>query len=736
MKVDRRTFLSFGMGAAAGTALTPLPWKLIDDMSIWTQNWPWTPVPLEGKVTYENSTCTLCPGGCGITVRKIANRVVKIEGRKNHPVNNGGICMLGLCGPQLLYSPTRIKGPMKRIGQRGEGKWQNISWEQAISELSSKLKSLRDNKKTHKLASITDSDKSIRTSLINRFVNAFGSPNTINLTSSDDIYSKVISLMQGDNGCCSYDFENSDFIISFGCGLLDGWGSPVRMFQVHSKLKNSCSNNIQIVQVEPRLSNTASKSDLWLAANPGTEAAIAMAISHYLIKENLYDDSFIRRETKNFDAFKELVLYQYSPEKVAEITGVKVNKILTAAKAFAKAKNPIAVYGRGKGDLSGSLHDYMAVHCLNALKGSINKQGGIWTVPEKNYIKWPEIKKDDIAIAGLNNKRIDSVTEKSILKSIPEKFIENISASKENLIEILLISESNPCHSLLNTKEVTKAFNKIPYIVSFSSFMDETSLQSDLVLPNHLYLERYDDAQTPKGFQKPITGLVKPVIEPLYNTKNTGDVIISLAKELEGTVLESIPWDNYLSCLKETLNNMWKPLKDNGYYIDENYRPSNRFYTASRRFEFNTKYGLGQFSYIEPEGDIKNYPLTLIPCETIRLASGYIGDSPFMLKTLDDTVLKGNDLLIEINPETAKKLGLNKCQKITLQTPKGEVKVGINIYNGIRPGVIGIPKGLGHSAYDEYLSGKGINYNTLAGPVEDKISGINACWGTRARIVT
>jgi len=143
MKIDRRSFLSFIIGGAAGTALSPLPLKLMDDSSIWTQMWPWTPVPVDGEASYVNSACTLCPGGCGITVRKIGERAVKIEGMKGHPVNDGGICILGLSGLQLLYGPTRVKTPLKRIGERGQGKWKKISWENAISEVVKNLAELK-----------------------------------------------------------------------------------------------------------------------------------------------------------------------------------------------------------------------------------------------------------------------------------------------------------------------------------------------------------------------------------------------------------------------------------------------------------------------------------------------------------------------------------------------------------------------------------------------------------------
>ncbi|HHE73487.1 MAG TPA: hypothetical protein ENL37_00160, partial [Desulfobacteraceae bacterium] len=145
MKIDRRCFLSLVIGGAAGTALTPLPWKMTDDSSIWSQNWPWTPVIAKGETFYESSACTLCPGGCGITVRMIEDRTVKIEGQTGHPVNDGGVCVLGLSGLQLLYNPNRVTRPMKRTGSRGSGRWEPISWDDAIGQVVSKLSELREN---------------------------------------------------------------------------------------------------------------------------------------------------------------------------------------------------------------------------------------------------------------------------------------------------------------------------------------------------------------------------------------------------------------------------------------------------------------------------------------------------------------------------------------------------------------------------------------------------------------
>ena len=131
LAINRRNFIKLIVGGAVGTGLSPLPWKLMDDVAIWTQNLPWLPVPPVGEGSHVNSICTLCPGGCGIDVLKVDHRAIKIEGRTDYPVNPGGICPVGMGGLQLLYNEgNRFTGPMKRIGPRGSGRFQEITWDE------------------------------------------------------------------------------------------------------------------------------------------------------------------------------------------------------------------------------------------------------------------------------------------------------------------------------------------------------------------------------------------------------------------------------------------------------------------------------------------------------------------------------------------------------------------------------------------------------------------------------
>ncbi len=738
MKIGRRDFLSFVIGGAAGTALSPLPWKLMDDASIWTQMWPWTPVPENGEASYVNSVCTLCPGRCGITVRKIGDRAVKIEGMKKYPVNDGGVCLLGLSGLQLLYGPWRIKGPLKRSGKRGQGEWERISWKEAISKIVEKLGELRKKGRPQSLGVISGSDRGTVSRLFERFLTAYGSPNFFRMATVRDSYELALDIMQGVQALPGFDFENADFILSFGSDILEGWGAPGRMMRINSVWKSS---GVKVIQIEPRLSNTAAKSDKWIPINPGTEAALAMGLSHVIIKELLYDNGFISNETNRFDDWKQLVIDKYSPGSVAAITGIDAETIVALARRFANASKPIAICGRGDGTHPVSLTECMAVHALNALTGNINKKGGIFAVTDPDYIHWPEIEMDATAAVGMQHDRLDGAGNRKYRHSryLLNRLPESILSGARYPLEALFITEANPLYTLTDTQDTGKAFEKIPFIVSFSSYMDETARHADLILPNHMYLERYEDVPMPFGMIQQAVGLARPVVEPQLDTKHVGDVIIESAKGLGGSVAKSFPWKTYYSCLKETLGEKWQSMVVNGFWSGSksmNQALKTSFDTISGKFEFvDPNTGLKpQFKPVRIQGDERQYPLLLMPYDSIRLAHGYIGDPPFMVKTVEDIVLKHNDVFVEVNPKTARAAGLDDGQHALLGTPLGTGKVRVHLFEGIMPGIVALPRGLGHTAYDDYLAGKGINVNTLIGPVEDPDSGMNAAWGIRAKL--
>ena len=233
----------------------------------------------------------------------------------------------------------------------------------------------------------------------------------------------------------------------------------------------------------------------------------------------------------------------------------------------------------------------------------------------------------------------------------------------------------------------------------------------------------------------------------MYNTKHAGDTIIALSKTLGGFIAESLPWKNYQECIETVLADKWEVLTEEGFSADLNYSPpawNKAFETPSSKFEFfasaiydagnKDKESIPLFTPVTPEGDAASFPLTLVPYESMRLANGFIGDPPFVMKTISDTVLKKNLSCIEINPVTAGKFGLANGNQALLSTPQGSVTVKICLSEGIMPGILALPKGLGHESNDKYLAGKGANFNQLVNPLSDLVTGMDMAWGIRAKL--
>lgn len=757
MKIDRRCFLSLVIGGAVGTTLTPVPWKLTDDIAIWTQNWPWTPVPESGPNTYVKSVCTQCPGGCGIVARTIKGRAIRIEGQPDHPVNKGSLCPMGIAAIQHLYGPARIQAPMKRAGKRGEGRWEKITWEEAIASVSEKLAELRTRGKPHSVACITDSDRGSVAYLLDRFLTAYGSPNFIPTPSFPGAQELAAYLACGRQGTIGYDLGRADFILSFGCALMDGWGS---FGQIVSTIGGN-GKKVKLVQVEPRLSDTAAHADRWVAAKPGTEGALALGLGHVIVRDRLYNRDFVENFSFGFEDWRDSegtlhtgyrsLVKGYRPEKVAEITGVKKETIEEVARAFARSRRPVAVSGRGRGLLPGTLDEALAVLALNALEGNFNQPGGLTVVPEPDYLSWTEMKIDQTASRGRQQPRIDGAgserypNTRYLLNRLPH-VINN--AKGESPVQALLVAGGNPLYTLPDSESVKRAFDRIPFIVSFSPYMDETAQQADLLLPNHHFLERYEDVPTPEGMPVQVVGLSRPVVKPRYDTRHIGDCIIQIAKTFGGFIENAFPWKNYEQFLKQALSDKWNALEKQGYWVNPSPARAGwheAFHTPSGKYEFyptarNNPSGkdadaLPAFRPADLPGDKNELPLVLLPYTSLRLSAGAVANPPFLTKTVDTTVIREKEVFVEINPATAKEHGLSEGDAAVLKTPAGQARVRIHLFAGIMPGLVAMPAGLGHTAFSDYIAGKGANVNRLLAGVADPGSGLNTAWGARASLV-
>ncbi|MBU2548278.1 MAG: molybdopterin-dependent oxidoreductase [Proteobacteria bacterium] len=802
MKLDRRNFIKFAVGAVAGIHLTPLPWKLIDDSAIWTQNWPWVPkLTRFPEITYAHTVCNLCPGGCGIKVRTVdASASVKVEGLESAPVNQGGVCPVGAAGPQYQYSLSRFQSPLKRIGSRGSGAYAKVSWDEALKAVGGRLAELRGQGQAHTVVMVSGRRNSLAKNLAQRFMTAYGSPNLTEMP-SQAASAEIAEMAQfGRPGAVGYDLENAALVLSFGCQIIEGWGSPVRSIQAYSGWR--ASGKTRLVQIEPRASLTASKADRWVAIAPGAEAALALGMANVIIRKNLYDQRFVGAMTEGFEAFKDMVLKEYGPRDAARMTGVPGEVIEELALAFAKSKAPLALAGKGKGGVPTSVYEMMAVQSLNALVGNINKPGGVILRKDLPLAPWPDLELDDQAKTQLAFTRLDlaGTDRHPVSGGLVRNLVQSINEGRYYPVNVLIIDQANPAFLGVDPGEFRAALDKIPLVVTLSGQADDTSIQADLVLPETSNFDGPVDVINPPTLPYPLFGSAGPVFDkPSVDARPIGDIYIGLAKAVGGPVQAAMPFKNHKEMIARTAAGLFasgrglvagpegpasgfgasakgRTFGDEGAFLKALsrgvfwYDPAfefggyeGAFQTPSSRFEFVSqtlkdaystwlkKKGRGAASALGveggpemifmphyepgvPEADEKAFPLLLVPVEQFKLVTSPAGNAPYLTKLLEDLTLKENDLVVEINPQTAAARHLKNGERAWLATRKGRLMVRVYLYDGARPDTVFAPIGLGHIGYGHYLRGKGVNPMEIVEGWTDPLSGQALWWATRANL--
>jgi len=567
MKFARRTFLQVAAGAVGGILLSPLPWKLADDSAIWSQNWSWRPSPERGEVTKVPTTCLFCDGGCGLDAHLVrANRAIYLQGSPLSPVNKGGICPLAAAGCQFLYAPHRVSQPLKQTKTRGDlSGFTPISWEEAITELSTSLGKMRSEGKAAGLACISGSPRSSMFDLWRQFFAAYGSANLFSTPCHADSLKLASLLTLGYESPPAFALERASYVLSFGADLLEGWGAPARMQTVFAQWHQAKPGAAatKLIQIEPKLSMTATKADEWVPITPGSEPALALGIAHVMIKHNLYDANFVNNHVFGFEdwtdndgkvrqGFKQFVLSAYPPQKVAELTGVDAVKIEELAKTFAAQENSVALWGDGGAETANGIHADLTFFALNALKGNFKTGGMMSLVPSVPLAPLPDVQLDQWSRKGAQQPRLDlaQATKVPLPGNNVYAFLDAINKGGPYSIDMLLVHEANPLFSFAETELVKNALKKIGRVVSFSSYMDETALQSDLILPNHMALERRDDVVGLPGAPFAFYAVSSPILPPRLDTRHTGDWLLQLANKMGGTIKDSLPWKNYEAYLQ------------------------------------------------------------------------------------------------------------------------------------------------------------------------------------------
>lgn len=772
MKLNRRDFLKIGAGAGTAIALGGGFWK-------WSQFPAAEKLNPPGVERWIPSICGQCMGGCGILARIIDGWAVNIVGNPLHPVNRGTLCPKGIASLQGLYDPDRIRTPLKRAGKRGEGRWQPISWDEALATTAGALKKLRANGEPHRLAILGGRYRGLMRYLWERFLEVYGSPNYIdNQFQWEGPSSEGLFLTQGIYGPPAYDFEKARYILSFGSGLLESYWSPVQALSAYGQFRRGNPERGKLVQIEPRLSVTGIKADEWVPIHPGTEGILALGVAAMMIKEGLYNKDFVSNLTFGFEnwpdasgrehlGFKELVLSEYDPDAVSRKTGASIDSIIRLAREFASNQPSLAIGFRGQP------FDQMAVSILNGLAGNIDTSGGVLIPRAVPLQSLPPVRRDTVAQRGLQAERIDGVKKPSLMLQHPYFFAENVISGKPYRPEVLFVYYTNPLFSNPDPELFSKAFAQIPLIVSFSPYMDDTTSLADLVLPDRTPLERWQDDPVFLNNGFPVLGIRQPVIEPLYQTKATGDVLLHLVKAFGGELQKAFPWSDFKEVLLYGIKGVfdakrgdafglqfeqaWTRLLERGGWAAPSYRSFEEFWkllqekggwwdpiydfkewgrvfkTPSKKFEFYSQ-ALKQvhppslskdLSFLPHQEksqkgtDKKEYPFHLNVFRTMTLTGGRNANQPWLQASVGSYVAERWETWVEINPETANRLGVNDEDWVWIESPKGKMKARAKYYKGAMPEVVSIPFGEGHRSGGRWSEALGENpYRLIEGDLD------------------
>ncbi len=683
--MDRREFLSGSVVAAtAGLALDACAPESYGIIPVLIPEEPFVP----GEESWLASTCFECAAHCGIRVRKIDGRLVKVEGDPEDLSSRGGVCARGQALPQAMYHPDRFQGPLVREGEGGSGRFTKVSWEEAIDRVASELSRARDEGNAPWCGFVTGDARGHRLQMVDRFLAALGGGLRLrHVPFSHSPIRRAHQIATGLPSIFDFDMANAAYAVSFGAEVLESDRSPVRFARNLAEMRQGTPGRRgKLLMVGPRLSLTAANADEWIPARPGFELDLALAVSSILLERGLEDSGFAASRATGLEAFRHFALARARPSEVAERTGVPLKRIERLALELAAHRPAVAFAGEASIRSRRGVALALAVSHLNALLGGYSGDGLLRAVAP---------------VPGFADEVLDSPSLDAVL------------ASGRRLPRVLFVADSNPLYSLPPSFRLPEALSQT-FLVSFASFPDETALRADVVLPESMSFERFEDA-LPEVSRAPFARLSGPLLlRPIYDTRSMPDSLIALAHRLE--LKEAFPWNRYEEALREA----WAPLGSwderlaRGGFAGEAASVPLSFATSDRRYRFA----------IEPLEAALGEPVvsgrTLHIYPSTAFGDGRSARLPYLQDLADPMTGVRWGSVIEIAESDARELGIRTGDRVEIAAGDRRVTAPAQVSPGIVPGVVALAAGQGHTASGRHAEGRGVNAYSLLEAAADE----------------
>jgi thiosulfate reductase/polysulfide reductase chain A len=666
------------------------------------------------------TTCKQCPAGCGVIAYLNGNRLVQILGNPAHPHNKGKICAKGVAGVNLVNDPERVLYPMKRVGSRGEGVWTRITWDEVYVSLSQRFKDLSRNGRVDEWLFDTGEEDP----LLFRFLDVIGANGCISRyalknNNSTAAYNSMLQRPQ-----ILEDVGRSRLILNFGA---NPYANHDRFLPMARQLVDARINRgARLVTFDVRMSETAAQSDDWYPIKPGTDALVALAIAHVIVKKGLVDSDFIQEKTNLSLSQLRAHLNRYTPEAAEKESGVKARDIEKLALEFVSQKPAVAITGGGVSDHENGTQNVRCIFLLNWIAGNLEKEGGIFVSPRF------ELHPQDIQSPSKTSGEI-----KKRIRTLSQVFGEN------GKIDTYFALMANPVFSEPDCTSIHRHFQdekKVPFLVVMDTHLTETARLADVVLPAATYLEGWGLEIFPSFDSTIVLNLRQPVVSLLSTTqvlrspefvegkllegffrprgeaKEIGNFCLELSQRFWKNIRDKLPYKNTRDLVLKSVKNVdecnFEFLAKNGFWSgklpaadrirhtrkEQSHGQVQRVFILSRTEKVTQFPTMPEYSPVEAHKNLGANEFVLTMYKSNLWAKG-TANSKWVREIFHENRLW-------INKEAAAQLNISNGDMVRVVSSVHSLDIRVILTSRIHPQSVALAEGLGHDAVGNVAKGK------------------------------
>ncbi|TVQ95502.1 MAG: twin-arginine translocation signal domain-containing protein [Desulfovibrionales bacterium] len=644
------------------------------------------PAPQAGPITDHFTACDMCFNRCGMIARVQNGRVIKLDPNPKFLKSRGMLCARGNAATSHIYDPDRLKHPLLRKGARGEGKWQRITWDQALDHAAEQFERIAE--KYTRCGIMFSPGSDMQSQFLIRFAEVFGS---YNITSHETLCLLSLHRAYLDTfGETPYpDVLYSKYIIVSGANPYEAIITPDTIDLMEAR-KNGC----KLVVLDPRYTKTAALADEWYAIRPHTDMAFFLALAHVIIHEGLYDPQYAEEMLFGLDELRAHVR-KYTPEWAAGETGIPADDIRRIAREIAAAAPTSMVYtGRRTSDYEDSTQIRRSMAIVNALLANWDRPGGILAAREVGVrapyfdIPWYDDNPDDridygMAPGLIHHEGSFKLMRDAIIKGEPYP------------IRGWFTFKTNFMQTAANRNKTIEMLDHLDFIVNADIAMTDTAWYSDLLLPSPSFLERNDPVSALQGSSACACAIWRDAVVPaMYESRDMLWICTELSKRLGFPETFDFDIHQYREWQLAGIPEAAQAIKEDGVY----YNPSKVYgiyadsplRTQAQKIElFNQRYanmGLDPMPVYKP------------PRPTQGKFRMVVGRTAFF--THSNT---NNDLLIEfkeentlwIHPEPATRMGFRNGERVFVTSDAAQVELALKFFEGIEKETVYMATGFG-----------------------------------------